>query len=464
MVTGGLTFLAVDATTHGYPEGPATLTFTSSQNSFSLGTSHVKQSWSVYQMVAGGKHLLPMNLGHPQIKGPKGHTYIYRSANYSTAKIGTVNSVTMADLEQSLIITNKEPHNSTFIVVEHIKMPASNTIAVKRFNSSGQFDFNGKHQSKTYAISHGSYMIGSNGLFLSWLGAESNFVAGSVIMASGANYITLVFAPIKIPGNATYTIDPTIGQYKFTTGKTPIYDSSGNLIAKFMLSARVPSDYEWEDNNFALEAATTIQPIQTSFGVNQINQAYKWTGDTLGNNPSNKPQGLKIHVTNVDMQEHGNSSALSLIVADLVWAAISAVATYYDVPLISPFGVVSAGSVDTIYYNSWIFNQDAGQWTSATGYGYNLIGSTYLKWGFIPTFKNAYIFGMQSSSDQFNFQPSQSTYESFTYTVTIWMSTGGQFQPRSDTGSLYGGSDTTTLGFIWGYNRNRSVMCAVSRV
>ena len=125
------------------------------------------------------------------------------------------------------------------------------------------------------------------------------------------------------------------------------------------------------------------------------------------------------HNTVYGTENSNSTSQFNLL--QVVMAILKAVATFYGVPFLTPFGFVQFSNPNNHGWNSVTNDQNAGVNTGKYFQYDNVLGSPWLLYGFIPEFKWSYLFGLWTNSDYFNYDPSSNAIEEFTYTSMIWI-------------------------------------------
>ncbi len=100
---------------------------------------------------------------------------------------------------------------------------------------------------------------------------------------------------------------------------------------------------------------------------------------------------------------------------------LKAVATLYGVSFLDPFGLVQFSNPNNQGWNSVTNDQNAGTNQGKNFQYYNVLGTTWFLYGFIPEFKWSYLLGLWTNSDYYNYDPASNAIEEFTYTSTIWL-------------------------------------------
>ena len=402
--------------------GRATVSFKQAYATIKIGQTIVTQSWKIYEYSNG--QMTPVQLQWNNSLEVKQHSnpYYVLTATSKTVKVGAITGGISGGVEQAIVITNLLPSNATFVVLYQLYISSNGSLAVTGNNFDDRLSYrtNANVVAQSYSIPIATNSIVSNGITIDWLNAESTFIGGEVTMTPASNQLTASFGLITIPRNGTFTIDPSISSYPVDAGAFPIYDSSYNLLGEYTLSAMAPDNYVSPGVDFSVSGATAYQPVDSNYGVHEIKNTLSWNGDNLGNGPSNQPNGVYLYWSNLYYQEHSNSTALYNLL-EVVMIILKAVATLYGVSFLDPFGLVQFSNPNNQGWNSVTNDQNAGTNQGKYSQYYNVLGTTWFLYGFIPEFKWSYLFGLWTNSDYYNYDPASNAIEEFTYTSTIWL-------------------------------------------
>lgn len=345
--------------------------------------------------------------------------FISNNSNYKSLMIYTESANTN---EQTLVLQNLNSINSTFIAEYTIKLPGPLHNYHERTSYGSSLPINWQSNSgEIFSIipsSVSGLSLGKEGV--SWAAAMSDFSAGFISLNS--HTLTLVFGPVTLVHNESYTIDPSYTTWPVTVRGDEIWNAvSESPAGAIGLMLAGPGSAENTNNPFDLQLAVQFQP-EPGYYVNYMTQTAKWTGSSTGQTSSVNMELEYTYYQNWGSTNNANMNSLGNALTTIGIMILNA----YGIPVINPEAFVQHGNPNQGHNDAYTWTEDAGHYFAAQLEHYPALGSsydlfwfkdsmlfgTYMRW----TFNNPYYYGYTASNP---------VLEYFSYSSSIEVSNGG---------------------------------------